>query len=163
MAQGVRGASAYWKKRDFDSTPETSEPPAFAAKAKDYQVTDFFMSQYCLEASKKLSSLVAPKNIDDMKLMDIRNDFINYFKLQERLVVAELTGFLQMSQGAEKADTDYLARLWEAARTASLSISKLLWILKLKWSDYNESKLKLLDSIRANDNLTLEEFLQLIP
>ena len=69
------------------------------------------MSQYCLEASKKLSSLVAPKNIDDMKFIDIRNDFINYFKLQERLVVAELTGFLQTSQGAEKADTNYLARL----------------------------------------------------
>ena len=69
------------------------------------------MSQYCLEALKQLSSLVAPRNIDDMKFIDIGNDFINYFRLQERLVVAELTGFLQMSQVGEKTDTDYLARL----------------------------------------------------
>ena len=32
------------KKRDIDATPGTSGPPAVAAIAKDYQVTDFFMS-----------------------------------------------------------------------------------------------------------------------
>ena len=37
-------------------------------------------------------------------------------KPQERLVVAERTGFLQMSQGGEEAETEYIARLGEAAR-----------------------------------------------
>ena len=90
------------KKRDIDATPGTSGPPAVAAIAKDYQVTDFFMSQCGLEALIKLSSLVAPRNIEDMKFIDIRKDLINYLKPQERLVVAERTGFLQMSQGEKK-------------------------------------------------------------
>ena len=87
------------KKRDIDATPETSEPPAVAAIAKIYQVTDFFMSQCGLEALTKLSSLVAPRNFEDMKFIDVRKDLINYLKPQERLGVAERTGFLQMSQG----------------------------------------------------------------
>ena len=74
------------------------------------------MSQCGLEALIKLSSLVAPRNIEDMKFIDIRKNLINYLKPQERLVVAERTGFLQMSQGEEEAETDYLARLREAAR-----------------------------------------------
>ena len=104
------------KKRDIDATPGTSGRPAVAAIAKDYQVTDFFMNQCGLEALTKLSSLVAPRNIEYMKFIDIRKDLINYLKPQERLVVAERTGFLQMSQEGEEAETDYLARLRKAAR-----------------------------------------------
>ena len=108
------------KKRDVDAIPGTSGPPAVAVIAKDYQVTNFFMSQCSLEALIKLSSLVAPRNIEDMKFIDIRKDLINYLKPQERLVVAERTGVLQMSQGEEEeeeeAETDYLAKLREAAR-----------------------------------------------
>ena len=99
------------KKRDIDATPGTSGPPAVAAIAKDYQVTDFFMSQCGFEALIKLSSLVAPRNIEDMKFIDYRKDLINYLKPQERLVVAERTGFFQMSQGGEEAETDYLVML----------------------------------------------------
>ena len=51
-----------------------------------------------------------------MKFIDIREDLKNYMKPQERLVVAERTDFLQMSQGGEEAETDYLARIREAAR-----------------------------------------------
>ena len=32
------------KEKDIDTTPETSGPPAVAAIAKEYQMTDFFMS-----------------------------------------------------------------------------------------------------------------------
>ena len=168
MAQGVRGASRVEKKRDIDATPGTSGPPAVAAIAKDYQVTDFFMIQCGLEALIKLSSLVVPRNIEDMKFMDIRKDLINYLKPQERLVVAERTGFLQMSQGGEEAETDYLARLREAARYCKFvdlkasadpeaELIRLQFIAGLRDS---ESKLKLLEALRANDNLTVEELLQ---
>ena len=51
------------KERDIDATPGTSGHLAVAAIAKDYQVTDFFMSQCGLEALIKLSRLVAPRNI----------------------------------------------------------------------------------------------------
>ena len=117
------------KKRYIDTTPGTSGPPAVAAIAKDYQLTDFFMSQCGLEALIMLSSLVAPRNIEDMKFIDIRKDLINYLKSQERLVVAERTDFFQMSLGGEEAKTDNLAKL---RVMESLLISKLLWILKQK-------------------------------
>ena len=62
------------KKRDIDATPGTSGPPAVAAIAKDYLVTDFFMSQCGLEALIKLSSLAAPRNIEDMHFANWREN-----------------------------------------------------------------------------------------
>ena len=128
------------------------------------------MSQCSLEALIKLSSLVAPRNIEDMKFIDIRKDLINYLKPQERLVVAERTVFLQMSQGGEEAETDYLASLREAARYCKFvdlkaspdpeaEMIRLQFIAGLRDS---ESKLKLLEALRANVNLFVEELLQLI-
>ena len=158
------------KQRDIDATPGTSGPPAVAAVAKEYQVTDFFMSDCGLEALIMLSSLVAPRNIEDMKFIDIRKHLINYLKPQERLVVAERTGFLQISQGGEEPETDYLARIREAARYCKFldlkappdpeaEMIRIQFIAGLRDS---ESNLKLLEALKANNNLTLEELLQLI-
>ena len=116
------------KKRDIVATPGTSGPPAVAAIAKDY----FFMPQCGPEALIKLSSLVAPRNIEDMKFINIRKALINYLKPQERLVVAERTGFLQMSQGEKKQKPTTLVGSERLCVFVSLSISKLLRILKLK-------------------------------
>ena len=75
-----------------------------------------------------------------------------------------------MSQGREEAETDYLSRLREAARYCKLidleasldpeaGIIRLHFIAGLRDS---AAKLKLLEALRANDNLTVEELLQLI-
>ena len=156
------------RKKDIDATPGTIGPPAVAAIANDYQMTDFFMSQCGLEALIKLSVLVAPRNIEDMKFIDFRKDLINYLKPQEILVVAERTGFLQLFQGGEEVETDYFARLREAARyckfvdlEASLdSEAKMIRLQLIAGLRHSESKLKLLEALRANDNLTVEELLQ---
>ena len=116
-------------------------------------------------ASIKLNSLVAPRNHEDMKFIDIRKDLINYLKAQERR-----TGFLQMSQGQEEAEIDYLARLREAApycvfvdleasQDPEAEMIRLQFIAGLRDS---ESKLKLLEALRAKDSLTVEELLQFI-
>ena len=84
-------------------------------------------------------------------------------------MVAEPTRILQMSQGGEEAETDCLARLREAARCCKFvdlkaspdpeaEMFRLHFIAGLRDS---ESKLKLLEALRANDNLTVEELLQL--
>ena len=116
------------------------------------------------------SSLVASRNIEDMKFKDIRKDLINYLKPQERLVVAERTGFLQMSQGWEEAPTNYPARLREAARyckfvnlKASLDPEAEMFQLHFfAGLQDSEAKLQLLEALRQNDNLTVEELPQLI-
>ena len=77
----------------------------------------------------KLKYLVVPRHIELMKFLDIRKVLTNYFKPQERVVIAQRTCFLQLYHDGEEADTDYLARLQEAAR---LPISKLLRILNLE-------------------------------
>ena len=51
-----------------------------------------------------------------MKFRDFRKDLKNYLNPQERLVVADRTGFLQMSQHENEAKTVYFARLQKAAR-----------------------------------------------
>ena len=105
-----------------------------------------------------------------MKFIDICKDLINYLKSQKRLVLAERTGFLQMSQGREDTETDYLARLQEAARyfkfvdlkaspDPEAEMIRSQFIAGLR---DNESKIKLLEALRANDNLTVEVLLQLI-
>ena len=161
--QAFEARACIEKKRGIDATPVTTGPPAVAAVAKDYQVTDFFMSQCGVEALIKLSSLVTPRIIEDMKFRDIRKDLLKYLKPEERLVVAERTAFLQMSHGGEEAEIDYLARIREAARyckfvdlKASLDpedeMTRLQLIAVLR---DNDAKFKLLEALRANDNLTV--------
>ena len=70
--------------------------------AKEYQNSDFFMSQCDLEALIELSSLVAPTNTEDMNFIDNPKDLKTCLKQQERMVVEEPIGFLQMSQGEEE-------------------------------------------------------------
>ena len=113
------------KKRDKDRTPDTDSSAAAASIAKDYQVSNFFMSQCGLEALIKISSLVEPRNIEAMSFIDIRKVHIKNLKPSERMVLAERTGVLEMSQRGEKAETDYLAKLRELRVIASLSISNL--------------------------------------
>ena len=68
-----------------------------------------------------------------------------------------------MSQGGEDAETDYLVRLREAARYCKFvdlkafpdpaaELIRLQFIAGLR---DNESKLKFLEALRANDNLTV--------
>ena len=75
-----------------------------------------------------------------------------------------------MSQGREEAETDYLARLREAAPYCKFidlkssldpeaGVIRQQFIAGLRDST---AKLKLLEALRANDNLTVEELLQLI-
>ena len=124
------------KKRDIDATPGTSGPQAIAAIANDYQVADLFMSQCGLEALIKLSSLVAPRNIEDVKFIDIRKDLISFLKPQERVVVAERIGFLQMSQegGENKQKPTTLLGSEKLRVIVSSSISSLQGVTSLKMS-----------------------------
>ena len=72
--------TGFEKKRDIKETLETSGPPAVAAVARDYYLTAYFMSQCGLEALIKPGSLVAHRNFDDMKFMDIRKDHKRHLK-----------------------------------------------------------------------------------
>ena len=108
-------------------------------------------------------SLVALRNIEDMTFIDIRKDLITYLEPQDRLVVAERSGFLQMSQmfvlsqGGEEAETDYLARLREAARYCKFVDLKATLYPEAEMirSQFiaglrdNEAKLKLLEELTS--------------
>ena len=85
-------------------------------------------------------------------------------------MVAQRTGFLQMSQGGEEADSEFLARLRGAARNCKFidlnastdpeaEMSQLQFIHGLR---NKESKLKSFEAPRANENFTVEELLHLI-
>ena len=81
-------------------------------------------------------------------------------------MVAERSPFLLMSQGREEAETDYLARLREPARYCKFvglkaSLDPEAQMIRIQFIALS-IKLKLLEALRTNDNLTLEELLQLI-
>ena len=95
---------------------------------------------------------------------------MKHLKPQERLVVAERTGYLQMSQWGKEAGTDYLVMLrkargyckfvdLKASPAPEAGMIPLQFIVGRRDS---ESKLKLLEVFRSNNNLTVDELLQLI-
>ena len=120
------------KKRNIDATTETSGTLVVAALANYYQVTDYVMSQCGLEALIKLSRIVAPRNIEDMKMIDIRNDLIKYLKPQKRLMVAECTGFLQLSRWEKKQKPTTLLGSQRLCVIVRISVAMVLRTLKLK-------------------------------
>ena len=85
-------------------------------------------------------------------------------------MVAERTGFLQLSQRGEEAETDYLVRLRNAAhycKFADLKASlhpeaEMIRIQFIAGLRDSESNLKSLETFRANNNLTVEQLFLLI-
>ena len=73
-----------------------------------------------------------------------------------------------MSPGGEEADTDYLPRLREAPRYCKFvdlkacpdSDSEMIRLQFINGKRDRESKLKLLETLRANENLIVVELLQ---
>lgn len=150
------------KKADIEESSD--------GRQRDYQITDLFISKCGIEAQKKLSSLVAPREIESMKFQEIYATLTAYLKPTERLVVAERTMFLSTSQDSEESESDYLARLREAARyckfealkTSNEPEAELIRLRFIAGLKDKEEKLKLLDALRVNDRLSVEELLQTI-
>ena len=75
-----------------------------------------------------------------------------------------------MSQRGEEAETEYLARFREAARYCNFvdlkaspdPAAEMIRLHFLAGLRDSEAKLKILEALRANDNLTVKELLQLI-
>ena len=89
-------------------------------------------------------------------------------KPAERLVNSETTIFLSTAQGSDETETNFPTRLREAARYCKFETLKTSADLEAELTRLRflaglidqEEKLKLLDPLRLNENLTVDELLQ---
>ncbi|MEL7079445.1 MAG: hypothetical protein AAGM46_26445, partial [Cyanobacteria bacterium J06582_2] len=81
-----------------------------------YQITDQFIFRCGVESLKKVKSLVAPTKLETMPFKDIATVLENYLQPRKRLVIAEQTKFVAITQKNGESSGDFLARLREAAR-----------------------------------------------
>ena len=67
----------------------------------DYQITDQFLFRCGVESLKKVKSLVAPTKVETMPFRDIETVLENYLQPRKRLVIAEQTKFVAITQKTE--------------------------------------------------------------
>ena len=84
--------------------------------ARDLAQTDQFLFRCGTECLVKLKSLVAPKELEEMPFNDIETVLKTYLEPQQRLVMAEQTTFVSLSQMQQETKSDFLARLRETAK-----------------------------------------------
>ena len=84
--------------------------------AKDFQITDYFLSKAGLEALREVCIMVTPQVFKDMKFETIRRIILDKMHPRKRLIIAERTRFLATRQGPTKTVRQYIQRLREATK-----------------------------------------------
>ena len=83
---------------------------------EERQVTDLFLSKAGVEAIKKVSTIVHPKELEDMSFEEIKRAILESVRPKKPLVIAERVKFLSLRQGKNEPVVSYLQRLRTAAR-----------------------------------------------
>ena len=116
----------------------------------------------------KIISLLHGKEIDKILFAEIKKAILNYIEPRDRLLIADRTNFLQMCQNNGEAEVDFLARLnsvsinckWDELKNNSPSDE----LIKLKFVSglFNqELKIKLLEKLQLNSNITIDEIIDI--
>ena len=132
---------------------------------QDLQVTNLLLNMCGQDAIIKIRGLMSPRNLIDTPYNDIRLAFQNCISPKERVVTAERAKFLSVIQGVGESDEHFLARLREEARycdfeklkTAANPEEELLKIKFISGLREPESKLRLLDGIKAKPAMSVTE------
>ena len=79
------------------------------------EVTDAFLSRCGAKALLKIMSLMPSKNVEKMMFKEVKKIIEDYVAPRKRLVIADRTNFLQLSQTEDEPVVDFLSRLNEAS------------------------------------------------
>ena len=121
--------------------------------------TDKFIEKCGTKALLKIISILPGKDVEKLEFEVIKTTIMNYIQPRTRLVIADRTNFLQISQSAGENEKDFMARLNEALvhcqwdslqNTANDELIKLRFIAGL-YSD--KLKLKILKNCSLHLNL----------
>ena len=153
------------KKQDVHADP-TATPPI----AQDFQIADQFLYRCWVECLKKVQSLAAPRKVSDIKFQNIEDILRKYLEPQQRLTIAEQSKFMQQVQPKDESNSDYLASLREMAKHCEFGKLRTVadteeYMVRLRFiaglADV-EDKMKVLEQLQLNENLTADEILQFL-
>ena len=118
----------------------------------------------------KVKSLVAPTKVETMAFNEIETVLENYLQPSKRLVIAEQTKFVAITQRNGESSGDFLARLKEAARYCEFGNLKTIadpeaYMIRLRFIaglQNSEHKLKVLEHLQQNPDATIDDILLVI-
>ena len=147
-----------------------ADVPAAGTTPADLQVTDQFLFRCGVESLMKVKSLVAPTKLETMAFNEIETVLENYLQPRKRLVIAEQTKFVAITQRNRESSGDFLARLKEAARYCEFGNLKTIadpeaYMIRLRFIaglQNSEHKLKVLEHLQQNPDATMDDILLVI-
>ena len=118
----------------------------------------------------KVKSLVAPTKVETVAFNGIETVLENYLQPRKRLVIAEQTKFVAITQRNGESSGDFLARLKEAARYCEFGNLKTIadpeaYMIRLRFIaglQNSEHKLKVLEHLQQNPDATIDDILLVI-
>ena len=142
-----------------------ADVPAAGTTPADIQVTDQFLFRCGVENFMKVKSLVAPTKVETMGFNEIETVLENYLQPRKRLVNAEQTQFVAVTQRNGESSGDNLARLKEAARYCEFGNLKTVadpeaYMTRLRLIaglQNTEHKLEVLEHLHQNPNATIDD------
>ena len=129
--------------------------------------TDKFIERCGTKALLKIISILPGKDVEKLEFEVIKTAITNYIQPRTRLVIADRTNFLQLSQSVGESEKDFMARLNEASvhcqwdslqNTANDELIKLRFIAGL-YSD--KLKLKILEKLQSTPESTTSDIIDL--
>ena len=114
----------------------------------------------------KVKSLVAPTKVETMAFNEIETVLENYMQ-PRKILIAEQTKFVVITQRNGESSGDFLARLKEAARYCGFGNLKPIadpeaYMIRLRFIaglQNSEHKLKVLEHLQQNPDATIDDIL----
>ena len=127
-------------------------------------MTDKFLERCGTRSLLKIVSLLPGKDVASLLFSDIKKALMSYLEPTKRLLIADRTNFLQLSQSPGESVVEFVARLNEAAslskwellekETASAELVKLRFLAGLQDS---ELKLRLLERLQVHPTYSITD------
>ena len=80
------------------------------------EVTDLFIAEAGVAAVRQVSIMAAPRTLERLSFAEIQAVVLAKIRPKKRLVIAERTRFLAITQRSTEKVRHYAQRLWEAAQ-----------------------------------------------
>ena len=127
-------------------------------------ITDKFLERCGSKVLLKLVSLMRGKDIEKCLYADLKTEVLNYVAPKRRLLIADRTNFLQLSQNLSESEKDFLARLneaasyckWDDLKTGKIE-PELIRLRFIAGLSSDVSKLKVLEKIQINPKCAVDD------
>ena len=130
-------------------------------------VTDLFLAKAGVEAIRRVSVMVAPRELEALKFEEIRQIILSKLQPKKRLVIAERTQFMALEQMETEATRDYVHRLRMGARYCDFHLlgaegatqsaeDELVQMRMIAGMRNAAHRIKMLEFLQASTDVSLE-------